>query len=343
MEFWYKFGNYTEHGNGIRFPRRKRAGRGHASSGSEVPTENMPNLLARFCAATDTHLHLRRLLFSGRPQWGAARWICIGCLQVMLGPLSLFLPAVRGEAQVDFRTASFTNSSLIRVKDEAPSTPYPSTLEVTEVEGAITNLTLTLFGLSHTWPNDIDILLVSPSGMAVVVFSDVGGGHGISNVTVKLDDAAQFFLPYSSTIPSGTYRPTDLEPSDIFAPPAPAGPYKTNFTALRGSAAAGTWKLFVADDGPADTGEIAGGWSLTITTVANSPVIKIASITPLANNHLLIIGKGEAGVVYSIQACADLVAWQKIGEARANANGVFEFEDAQAPRPPTRFYQVSSP
>ena len=74
------------------------------------------------------------------------------------------------------------------------ATPYPSTIDVTGVGGTITNVTLRLNDLSHTFPDDIDMLLVGPAGQKVVIFSDAGGGNSLNNVTVTLHDAAQFPL-----------------------------------------------------------------------------------------------------------------------------------------------------
>ncbi len=52
--------------------------------------------------------------------------------------------------------------------------PYPSNITVAGVLN-ITNLSITLFGLTHTFPADIDILLVSPTGLTVILLSDAGG------------------------------------------------------------------------------------------------------------------------------------------------------------------------
>ena len=54
--------------------------------------------------------------------------------------------------------------------------PYPSTITVSGLGGAITDVRLRLTGLSHTFPDDVDILLSSPSGETLRVMSDNGGG-----------------------------------------------------------------------------------------------------------------------------------------------------------------------
>src|SRR5207247_5586513 len=89
---------------------------------------------------------------------------------------------------------------------------------------------------------------------------------GPNNVTVTLSDAAASALPLSGSFVTGTYRPTDYAPADTFSSPAPGGPYGTTLSAFNGTGANGTWSLYVVDDGAGDSGSIAGGWSVSITT-----------------------------------------------------------------------------
>ena len=95
-------------------------------------------------------------------------------------------------------------------------------INVAGLGGTISSMTLTLRNLSHTWGNDIDVLLVGPGGQKVIVMSDAGSGNA-NNVTLTLSDAAAAALPASSLV-SGTFRPTNLSDAsaggDNF--PAPA-------------------------------------------------------------------------------------------------------------------------
>jgi hypothetical protein len=61
-------------------------------------------------------------------------------------------------------------------------------------------------GLTHTFPSDIDIVLQSPTGTNVVIMSDAGGGTAINGINLLLDDAAAGNIP--APIVNGTYRPT---------------------------------------------------------------------------------------------------------------------------------------
>jgi len=124
---------------------------------------------------------------------------------------------------------------------------------------------VTLKGLSHTWPDDLDVLLVGPGGQKVLLMSDAGAGNDINNVTLTFDDAAASNLPDNSAIGSGTYKPTDFVTGDTFPSPAPAGPYGTALSVFNGLNPNGTWSLYVLDDEAGDSGSIAGGWSLDFT------------------------------------------------------------------------------
>src|SRR5439155_21300095 len=55
-----------------------------------------------------------------------------------------------------------------------PAAPYPSTIVVSNVPGTATNVIVTLNNLSHTYPPDIDILLVGPQTNNLVLMSDSG-------------------------------------------------------------------------------------------------------------------------------------------------------------------------
>jgi subtilisin-like proprotein convertase family protein len=146
----------------------------------------------------------------------------------------------------------------------APATPYPSTINVAALTGTVTKVTATISNFSHTFPGDVDILLVGPAGQKMILMSDVGGGTDAVNVTITFDDAAASNI--GATVVSGTFRPTNSGTGDLFPAPAPAAPYGAALSDFNGTNPNGTWSLFVVDDAGADIGTIAGGWSLTITT-----------------------------------------------------------------------------
>ena len=129
-------------------------------------------------------------------------------------------------------TAIFGNPSTITIPVVGPATNYPSPINVAGVSGTITNLTVTLHDMSHTYPGDVDMLLVGPTGQGVVLFSMVAVGlFPMSDVTFSLSDDAYYPLPGSSALPAGTYKPTDnasnhTNAPHIFPAPAPPAPFE---------------------------------------------------------------------------------------------------------------------
>jgi len=148
--------------------------------------------------------------------------------------------------------------------------PYPSTLDVADFHGKISSLNVTLFGFAHEQPDDVDLLLVGPTGVAVKLMSDVGGTTSVFGVDLTFDDGAASSLPDDSELTTGTYKPTDVNggtdtfPADgAFTPAATA----TTLSAFNGTDPNGTWKLYVVDD-TSDVGDNTigslDGWSLKI-------------------------------------------------------------------------------
>jgi len=162
---------------------------------------------------------------------------------------------------------SFRKTNLIAMPPLGRATPYPSTNIVSGLLGTVIKLTVTLSNLNHTWPDDLDILLVGPEGQKVILMSDAGQERDLTNVTLTFDDLAGELLPNASQIVSGTFRPSDYESGDVLPSPVPAGPYGTALSVFNGTSPNGTWNLFIADDTVGDEGTLAGGWSLSITTL----------------------------------------------------------------------------
>ncbi len=171
----------------------------------------------------------------------------------------------------------FSNTSPITIPDFGAGNPYPSTINVSGLSGNLATLKVTLTNLSHTFPDDIDILLVGPNGAKAILMSDVGGLNGLSNVTLTFDSLATTALPDSGLITSGTYLPTDFNIGDLFNSPAPVGPYGTDFSVFNNTNPNGVWSLYIMDDLIGDSGAIAGGWSLNIGTASTAPTLAIAA------------------------------------------------------------------
>ena len=132
-------------------------------------------------------------------------------------------------------------------------------------QGIVRDVNLTLKNYSHTFPDDVDVLL-SKKGKTRTVMSDVGGGSAANNITIKLDDeTANGRLPDSGQLVGGTFRPTNKQGGDFFPAPTPTPSAKSALSGFDGVNPNGTWKLRVVDDvSSVDGGQFAGGWSITI-------------------------------------------------------------------------------
>jgi hypothetical protein len=134
-------------------------------------------------------------------------------------------------------------------------------------------------------PDNLDVLLVSPSGQAFILMADSGGNADLTTpVTLTFSDAAGQVLPNSAALTTGLFEPTSWEAGQSsFPAPAPPAPYNEPGSAIGGTGtqtlmgnfglmnANGVWSLYVRDDGglftPAQvTGCINGGWGLEFLT-----------------------------------------------------------------------------
>ncbi|MGH9264408.1 MAG: proprotein convertase P-domain-containing protein [Acidimicrobiales bacterium] len=162
------------------------------------------------------------------------------------------------------RTATFSNLGPIHIPHFGAASPYGSEITVTGVRGQLTKVTPVLFGFSHGLVADVDVLLVGPSGAAVVLMSSGGGEVRVTDATYAFDDE-RAPMPQSDAPASGVYEAAGNDSDHDFSGPAPAGPYGESLRAFEGLDPNGVWKLFVQDRFPGFGGSI-GSWSLTIET-----------------------------------------------------------------------------
>lgn len=199
-------------------------------------------------------------------------------------PGTYTLPVQKASA-ANGTTTDFSNSGPIEIPeinssaDPEPAIPYSSDIDVLGLTGVVTNVSLTIHGLTHSSPADLDMLLVGPSGQTFHFWSDVGGANPVSDVTITVADAGATPLPDSGPLVDGTtYKPFNADTTgDDFPVPAPGPPYNepasagsatfaSVFNGLTADQVNGTWSLFITDDTDGNGGTIAGGWSLSIST-----------------------------------------------------------------------------
>src|SRR5262245_20434302 len=66
----------------------------------------------------------------------------------------------------------FTNSGTITLPDATaicPAAPYPASQIVGGMTGNITNITVGIYNITSTFPDDVDILLVAPGGNNLII------------------------------------------------------------------------------------------------------------------------------------------------------------------------------
>jgi subtilisin-like proprotein convertase family protein len=170
-------------------------------------------------------------------------------------------------------TQTFSNPAPILIPatgTSGPAAPYPSTINVAGVVGPVSKVTVTLKNMNHTFPDDVDVLLVGPGGQKLLLMSDAGGSADLVNNTYTFDDTAAGTLADGALNASGTYKPSNFGTGDTFPAPAPVGPYTDPqlLSVFNGVNPNGTWSLYVVDDVGGDVGNINLGWELNITTSA---------------------------------------------------------------------------
>ena len=204
--------------------------------------------------------------------------------------------------------ATFSDNEGITIKDSfeecsvsdpvsiatnpAQADPYPSENSVSGLS-SVTDVNVTVTGLSHVWPDDLGLLLVSPAGQSVILMADSGGFSTASGIALTFDDAASSALPdegtEGSTLASRTYLPSigtkEVGTLNCLAPAsfpgtAPAGPYGSSLSVFNDTNPNGTWQLYVIDDTKGWAGFITG-WSLDISTSADTTPPKVTDTSPL--------------------------------------------------------------
>ena len=196
---------------------------------------------------------------------------------MFIGDVSVFIQA--GPPQ-----GTFANSTAICTTLGAAAAPYPSNIIVAGGPLQIDAIRVTLFGVYHVFPDNMDFLLVGPNGAKYLMMADAGGSLPLNEPGVNLifSDAAGQVLPDSAPLTAGTFEPTNWEPGQAsFPAPAPAAPYNEPGSTVGGtgtqtfagnfpmfSNSNGTWSLYMRDDAglvevpSAITGCVNGGWSI---------------------------------------------------------------------------------
>ena len=139
--------------------------------------------------------------------------------------------------------------------------PYPSECFIPyPPNSVIGDVNLHLRGLTHTFPDDLDLLLVGPGGENAIVMSDAGGGSAVSNLDLVLDDEAGEPLPDETELVNGSsYQPFNYSAGDPFPAPAPTPSGGSALSVFDGTAPYGIWRLYLVDDAAGQWGHSSDG------------------------------------------------------------------------------------
>lgn len=153
----------------------------------------------------------------------------------------------------------FTNPSNIAFPATGNATPFPSKIVVSGLHHSIKKITVTIHDFSHTFPDDVHILLVGPQGQTAYLMGDVGGAADAVDLTITFDDNAINALPDNQLLRSGEFRPSVYGINGNLPGPTP---YGTALSVFRGTNPNGIWSLFALDDSAVDSGNIGNGWTI---------------------------------------------------------------------------------
>ena len=191
----------------------------------------------------------------------------VATFRVVLRQPNLFesrIHYVTADGTATAAAATFSSGALA-IPAVGTASPYPATVNVSGLSGTVQHVAVRLSQYTHTFPADVDVLLVGPGGQRAMVMSDVGVSNDVSGITLTFQDGAP--TPPAQLV-SGIFAPADNVPAESMPPPAPPGPYGSALSVFNGTNPNGTWQVFVADDTNPDGGSI-GSVSVIITTTAN--------------------------------------------------------------------------
>jgi hypothetical protein len=210
---------------------------------------------------------------------------------VVLGALLLALVLVvvassalapkKADAATQTVTKTFTNRTMLFIPagavvndcesgpTEGAADPYPSNriVQAFPAGSTILDVNLKLIDFTHTYPDDVHMLL-SKGSQSRMVMSDVGDGEDVAGIILILDDEAARPLPDEEQLTKGVYKPTNVDDEhDPVEFPEPVGDVKVNhhLRGFDGLNPNGKWQLRVVDDQGADCGRLEQGWGLKIT------------------------------------------------------------------------------
>lgn len=180
----------------------------------------------------------------------------------------------------------FSNNAPITIPTSGTAAPFPSTVTVAGFVGTPNGLRVRLKNFSHTYPGDVSVLLVAPSGQGVELLSQDGAELSVTGLTLTFGTELATPLPPTPLV-TGSFAAAGG--SSAFPAPVNAIPRTASLGALIAGSPNGQWRLFVQDFAEPDGGTIAGGWELEFGNFGVTP-------TPSSPSSFTYQGRLEGGV-----------------------------------------------
>ena len=170
---------------------------------------------------------------------------------------------IEGGVELD---VDVTGTSAVELPDATPvggetltrgrSSPYPLTTTIAgqPTDQVLNDVNVAVGGVYHSFPDDLDLLLVGPQGQTVVLMSDACGGTDVNNIVWGWDDESAAMADSGPCTNGNSFRPTDVaDGADTWAT-APAGPYGSDLSVFDFTNPNGSWRVFAVDDAAGDEG-----------------------------------------------------------------------------------------
>ena len=168
---------------------------------------------------------------------------------------------------------------------------------VTGLSGNCVRLSSIQINLTHTWDDDLDIFLRSPTGQILELVTDWGGSANNFTNTIFCDTSC-------TVITSGAAPFTGIfKPEGTLTATACGTTITPNVQALNAfTATNGTWELVIKDDVGGDVGVMLA-WSLNFENIADIESPVGTTILPMAPGTCTPLG-GVACLSPNITSCA---------------------------------------
>ncbi|HET8823394.1 MAG TPA: proprotein convertase P-domain-containing protein [Thermoleophilaceae bacterium] len=190
---------------------------------------------------------------------------------ILLSLAALVAAVVLAPSSASAASAGFRNHSEITIPQQGTASAYPSSISVRTVRGPVTDIKVSLNDVTHTRPRDLDVLLVAPDGSSVVLMSDACGDGDVSSRTWTFHSNGGLPDMGDAECPNPDYADSNWGAGDTWPGAAPSVPGE--LSQWHRKVMHGSWKLYVHDDEAGDSGKIADGWGMSITTAPVDVVI----------------------------------------------------------------------